>query len=132
MRKNFSKTKTAQAAETVANADGSPLDEVPNERRAFLSFLFGAFSALGTGTVIMKVTGYAIIGAIMLTGSAFIAMCIWLLGLIAAIYYSLRTFGRAFDYVAKERIDHDIVRTREWIGAKYERITGLFVKKVPA
>lgn len=139
------KTQTAQAAEQAVHID-PVIDtngednvgvweqvrriaafagkEIPTGRNA----LWGAVTAvavtiLGTYSG-MQLAGYMAVGAIMLTGSAFIAYALLVLGFLAAFVTSLMAASRAAAYVANGQLEKDVVRVKNYF-------TGFFKKSEP-
>jgi hypothetical protein len=102
---------------------------IPTERRAMVAFSIGLATSMAVGATIGKITTMAMVGAVMLTGSAFLAMMIWIVGVVLAIYCGVKSFSMAFDYIAKGEIDRDVIRAKEWSENKVAQVRGWFKKQ---
>lgn len=141
------KTQTAQAAATVAQEHIDPVIdtngedkigvwsavrmiagtmgyEVPTGPRAVWGAVtMVAVTILGTYSG-MQLAGYMAVGAIMLTGSAFIAYALLVLGFLAAFVTALMAASKAGAYVANGQLEKDVIRAKNYI-------TGFFKKAEP-
>ena len=98
--------------------------EVPTGKRALWGSVTAvAVTILGTYSG-MQLAGYMAVGAIMLTGSAFIAYMLLILGFIAAFVSSMIAASRAAAYVATGQLEKDVIRAKNYI-------TGFFSKPEP-
>lgn len=77
----------------------------------------GAFTAYG----LAQVTAYLVVGAAMLTGSAFVSWLIGVLAIIVTVYMSLVTVSKTFAYMASGQLEQDVVRARGWVTGLFSR-----------
>lgn len=100
--------------------------EMPSNRMLIISTVascaVGLFSAYST----VQLGGYLAVGAMLMTGSAFLAWAILIMTTLLAAYVALITVSRTFVYMASGKLESDVNRARGWV-------TGFFgSKKVEA
>lgn len=80
--------------------------QIPDDwRRRCIAVVAGLVTSFATGYAVGVITEYAIIGSILLTGSAFVAMLILLLGLIVAMYLGSESSMFVYSQVMSKNID---------------------------
>lgn len=115
----FVDTETANDDNVVLRylkAQQDMLDQagVPTGKRFLCAFVASIVVAIGITYVSMALIDMAVLAAITLTGSAFVALVIWLLGAIATIVVSALASGRAFGYVASRAIDEHFASAKSF------------------
>ena len=89
--------------------------QIPDDwRRRSVAFVAGLVTSLGVGYIMAAITEYAIVGALMLTGSAFMALLILLLGLIMAMYIGSKSSIFVYANVMNKSVDRAFGSVRGW------------------
>lgn len=80
--------------------------QIPDDwRRRCIAVVAGLATSFATGYAVAAVTEYAILSALLLTGSGFLAMLILLLGCIMAMYLGSRNATFVYTKVMSKSID---------------------------
>ena len=80
--------------------------QIPDDwRRRTVAAVAGLATSLGVGYIVAAITEYAIVAALMLTGSAFMALLILLLGLIMAMYIGSKSSIFVYTNIVNKNID---------------------------
>jgi hypothetical protein len=96
-----------KAIDDFAEASGAP-----SRNRLILGWFVSTFGAMLIGYGLGTLLSYAIIGALVLTGSAFLATMIYVLGMVAAIYASWNAGQWISNYIVTKEIDADYARVK--------------------
>ena len=89
--------------------------QIPDDwRRRSIAFVAGLGTSLGVGYIMAAITEYAIVGAVLLTGSAFMALLILLLGLIMAMYIGSKSSMFVYVNVMNKSVDRAFGSVRGW------------------
>lgn len=123
------KTKTAQAVPTqptIGERFSAEFDQlmskygagVPSGTRIVVSLIASLCLGGAIGYFGGSLLGYAMVGALMLTGSAFIAWAIYILGVIALIYAGWKAGGWVGDYILNRKVDAHAEAVGTWFKAK--------------
>lgn len=146
--RSTTKTQTAQAAaqatkpviDTSVSDDQQPASimdtirgfsamagiEMPSNKMLIISTVVSCGAGLLSAYSTVQLGGYLAVGAMVLTGSAFLAWAILIVTTLLAAYAALITVSRTFVYMASGKLEHDVNRARGWV-------TGFFgSKKVEA
>lgn len=136
----FAKKQTVIDAESIESA------EPPDVGAKFAAFnqLFGlppdfviprfpiagfitniAVCALG-GYAAGYLASYLAVGCLVLSGSAFLAICVYVLGLVAGILAAMRAGAIAGRYVSTGQFENDYQSAKGWVVGKARSIGGLF------
>jgi len=101
---------------------GNVRGNVVSWKRILLAWVVGLATAFGVSYVITSLATYAAVGALMLTGSAFISVFIYVVGIIAAIYASYRVSVFVHLKVIDKSVDAAFAnvsnKVRGWFGNK--------------
>lgn len=80
--------------------------QIPDDwRRRTVAAVAGLATSLGVGYIVAAITEYAIVGALTLTGSAFMALLILLLGLIMTMYIGSKSSIFVYTNIVNKNID---------------------------
>lgn len=112
------KTKRTAAAKAAADATGSDErinqawwkfqaagDELlaemkaPSTTRLVAAYVIGIAASIGTGFLAASVVEFTMTAVLTLTGSAFLAMMVWVVGLVLAVYFGMHAFSAGWGYV---------------------------------
>ena len=89
--------------------------QIPDDwRRRSIAFVAGLVTSFASGYMIGVLTEYAIVGALTLTGSAFMALLILLLGLIMAMYIGSKSSMFVYVNVMNKSVDRAFGSVRGW------------------
>lgn len=127
------KTSISQAAaQTAHNEDASYEDQraaffagmfgsMPTGKRLIVSFIANvAVCAVGSYAA-GCVAGALGVAAMLLTGSTFLAYCIYFIVMIAGIVASMLAGSKVAQYIALGKVDQDYARAKSWIASKIGR-----------
>ena len=102
--------------------------ELPSNTRIILGLVAGLVMGGVTTYMGSVLLGYLVIGAALLSGSAFVALSIYILGLIGVVYAALKTSSVVSHYVYSERVDRDYFTARDAIASTASTVRGWFSK----
>ena len=89
--------------------------QIPDDwRRRSIAFVAGLVTSFASGYMIGVLTEYAIVGALTLTGSAFMALLILLLGLIMVMYIGSKSSMFVYVNVMNKSVDRAFGSVRGW------------------
>ncbi len=94
--------------------------EVPSWKRTLAGVVLGLAAASGVGYVIGTVAGMLIVGAVALTGMAWIGYVIAVLALVLSAWVSARVCGAVFGYVADKRVDEHVGAIKSTVGGWFK------------
>lgn len=100
--------------------------KMPSGRRMLCSIvaqLFVLASGLYSGMQVAALLG---VGAMVLTGSAFLSFLGWFVGMGLALYASLIAGARVARYIALGEIDNDAKRAKAWFSSKWSGLKERF------
>lgn len=122
--------KEFSASDYVKNLFSQLGLEAPTWKRQLLAWLASLGACAGVGYLMGQIIGYAMVGAILLTGSAFIPLVIYAIGVVIAIYASYRVGPIVYMAVIDKTVDR-------MASSAWNKATGLFrssghVQGVPA
>jgi len=99
--------------------------------RALVAWFSGLIVAFISGAIGGVLLDMLIQGALLLTGSAFLAMLIYVIGLVITIYAGMKLGQAAYRYIADERIDAHYRFGKTWLAYKGTQVKSLFVSDKP-
>lgn len=111
-RRATAKTETVDESEQIhadfhARAqEFSANYERATAKRRIVAWTLGLISFAGTASAALHLLGYAVLGAMLLSGSSFVATMIYLIGMVIAIYASLIAMNQTVAYVVSSRPEH--------------------------
>ena len=77
-----------------------------SSKRRIVAWTLGLISFAGTASAALHLLGYAVLGALLLSGSSFLATMIYLIGMVIAIYASIIAMNQTVAYVVSSRPEH--------------------------
>lgn len=122
-----------EAQRRMASAFSDVLIELgaPSWSRAIAGFVVSVAVALGIGWLIGYVVGYAMVGAVVLTGSVMLAGMIYIIGLVISMLLSAIAAGRAYKFVVSGDIDRAYEAAKDKVKAAVtpkKSFSGLFTR----
>lgn len=105
-RKATAQTETVEDSETLHDEPQSGLFEnmsLASSTRKLLAWGCWVFSFAGVASAGIHLVNYAILGALLLTGSSFLAMMIYLIGMVLTIYAAFIAGNEALCYVVSSK-----------------------------
>jgi hypothetical protein len=113
---------TAEQQETMAAAENlfSTL-KLPSMSRLICGVIFGIALAAGFGILMGYVVSALMIGAMAMTGSAFIANCIYVLGMIYAFIKGAKISVRGAAYIISGNVDKTFGGVTSTVGSWFKR-----------
>jgi hypothetical protein len=114
----------------AANEFAENYDQASSKRR-LLAWTAWALSFGCTASAATHLLSYAVIGAVLLSGSSFIATMIWIVGTVLTIYAALIAGNQAMAYVVSSRPEHHWQMVKSGVS----KIAGFFKRsddEVPA
>lgn len=100
--------------------------EMPSNKMLIISTVVSCTVGLLSAYSAVQLGGYLAVGAMLMTGSAFLAWAILIMTTLLAAYVALVSVSRTFVYMASGKLESDVNRARGWV-------TGFFgSKKVEA
>lgn len=99
---------------------------IASGKRALIAWVSGVVVAFGAGFAGGTLLDMLVIGAMAFTGSAFLALLTYVVGLVLVVYASMKLGSAAYNYVAHEHIDAHYGLVRAWVGYKGTQIKSLF------
>ena len=89
--------------------------QIPDDwRRRTVAVIAGLATSMGTGYAMATLTEYAIVGALLLTNSAFLALLIFLAGLFVAMYIGSKSSMFVYVSVMNKSVDRAFGSVRGW------------------
>lgn len=87
--------------------------------RIVSAFMLSLVAAAGIGAIMGHVISIAMVGSLLVTGSAVLATIIWFIGIVISMILGYFASKFTFDYVATAKIDAHVSSAKSWV-------TGLF------
>lgn len=107
--------------------------KMPSIKRLLIAFVLTIAVSLGAGYLIGFVLEYLVIGALMLTGSAFLGIMIYIFGIFFGMYAGGKIGGFIYNSVVNERIDAAYGKAKDYTLGYYQSardsVTSLFSSK---
>ena len=143
------KSKIAQAAAQAEDVSSKPVVEdttfsyveymrnmaaqfgvtLPTGREMLAGSIVTMLVGFVGGYAASAIAGYVFIGAVLLTGSMFLAWISMFITLVIGIYMSCIAASRAGAYVANGNLERDVVRAKNWVtgllGGATTRVTSM-------
>ena len=127
-------TRTAKLKATIIDAPAVEIPElsakdylfsqIPDDwRRRTVALAVGTAVSFGAGYLIGIITEYAIVGALLLTGSAFVGLMILLLGLIIAMYVGAECSMFAYTGIMTKQADKLVDSVRGFFARTPQGVT---------
>jgi hypothetical protein len=136
------KTQPAPAIESVAEPIMTPNDEasfsymefmrsmasmtgieIPSGKQLLAATIVGLAGGILGGYIVGSLATYVFAGALIFTGSAFIAFIAMVLTFIVGVYAASIASSRAAMYVATGKLETDVVRAKDWVVSKFAGLT---------
>ena len=96
--------------------------KAPSKVRLVAAYVIGLAASFGTGFIAASFVEVVMTSVLTLTGSAFLAMMVWVIGLILAVYFGMHAFSAGFGYVLSDTCTRHINVAKRVPG----RIAGFF------
>lgn len=95
--------------------------EIPSGKKLLIAAITGIVVGLVGGYLGSQLAGYALVGALLLTGSSLIAFLAWLLAFAVTAYVACIAASRASMYIAAGQLEKDFDRARGWVRSVFKR-----------
>ena len=118
----------ATFAATVESAFKMLGINMPSGTRTMLSLLASIVVAGVVGYAGSVLLGYLMVGALMLTGSAFITLAVAVLAVALTMYAGWKASGYVAGYIMSGAIDNHYHATNEFVAGKFNAVKGWFTK----
>lgn len=76
--------------------------KAPSKVRLVAAYVIGLAASFATGFLAASFVEIVMTSVLTLTGSAFLAMMVWVIGLILAVYFGMHAFSAGFGYVLSD------------------------------
>ena len=107
--------------------DSEATDQHIGWKRVLIAFIASIATSGLTGYLVGTVIGYALVGAILLSGSLFITLAIYLIGILMAMHFG-RIVGKAtYDFIALGDIDNVYASAKDKVSDAFNTARGWFV-----
>lgn len=125
------KTQTAQAIPEAAHEPEASTAEmlrsfaamagvkIPSGRQLLLGLVVAVVTSVAGAYATSAVASYLAVGALMLTGSAFLSLLMMVLTYAVGIYLTLKLSSRLGTWAATASIGDDLSATKNWISDKF-------------
>jgi hypothetical protein len=90
------------------------LDPALGWKRVLVSTVISMLASAGAGYILGTLTGYMALGALMLSGSAFIALMVYVLGIVVSFYAGYRIGPLVYLACVDKRVDSAFATARGW------------------
>lgn len=100
--------------------------ELPSKTRVLVSLVASVVVASGIAYFGGQLLGMLVAGALVLTGSAFLSLLIYILGLCVLAYGAFVAGRKVAQYILTSNVDSDVAAVRERIGGAKDRVLGWF------
>lgn len=97
--------------------------EIPSGKQLLAATIVGLAGGILGGYVVGSLATYVFAGALIFTGSAFIAFIAMVLTFIVGVYAASIASSRAAMYVATGKLERDAVRAKDWVVSKFTGLT---------
>lgn len=98
-------------------------------KRILLAWVVGLAAGFGVSYVLTSLAMYAAVGALLLSGSAFISVFIYVVGIIAAIYAGYRASVFAHLKIIDKSVDAAFLEARHVVADSFNSVRGWFGNK---
>lgn len=110
-----------QRAQFYAGMFGYKEGSFPSGKRMLISFIVNvAICAVGSYAA-GCIAGALGVAAMLLSGSTFLAYCVYFIVIIAGIVASMLAGSKVAQYIAFGKVDQDYARAKSWISSKFGR-----------
>jgi hypothetical protein len=93
--------------------------EIPSGKQMLAGSVMSIIVGLTGGYGVATIAGYVFLGAIVLSGSMFLAYLAMILAMIVGVYVVSIAAARAGAYVASGKLETDVVRAKSWVTALF-------------
>lgn len=100
--------------------------ELPSKRRVIVSLIASFIVGAGIGYFGGHLLGMLVAGALVLTGSAFLSMLVYILGLCLLAYAGFVAGRKVAQYILTSNVDSDLAAVRNTLGGAKDRVFGWF------
>ena len=100
--------------------------ELPSKRRVIVSLIASVIVGAGIGYFGGHLLGMLTAGALVLTGSAFLSMLIYILGICLIAYAAFVAGRKVAQYILTSNVDSDMAAVRNTLGGAKDRVFGWF------
>ena len=90
------------------------LDPVLGWKRVLISSAVSMLASAGAGYILGTLTGYMALGALLLSGSAFLALMVYVLGIVVSFYAGYRVGPLVYLACVDKRVDSAFATARGW------------------
>lgn len=135
MATRSTKTQTAQAipeapaaetefstAEMLRSMAAMTGIEIPTGRQLLVGAALSIVMGVAGGYVAAQLATYVMAGAILFTGSAFLALLAMVLTYVIGVYLTWRVTARTVSWVMSGSIEADAAAAKNWIGDKFSSV----------
>lgn len=120
-RKDRAGTRTVQAESSAEALRASLEAQLSDGKRQLAGALVSLTTGFVGGYAAGHIAGIVFVGAVLFTGSMFLAYVGMVLTLIVGIYAALLAASRAGAYVAQGHLERDVSRARGWVTSFFVR-----------
>lgn len=106
--------------------------EQPSWKRLLLAWTLGLATSFGVGYLVGQLTMYCVLGAALLTGSAFVALLVMVIGVLVSMYLGYKASLFAYTKVMDKSIDGAYNSVKEFSASSYNSVRGMFTKGATA
>lgn len=103
--------------------------ELPSWKRVAVSFVCAIAAAAGVGVLVGTLGGMLMVGAVAVTGAAWVGWIVWALAIIAGAVLGGKAASWVFYYIAEKRADAhvDVVKTKVggWFNSSKDKVTAV-------
>lgn len=99
---------------------------IPSKRRVIVSLIASLIVGIGIGYFGGHLLGMLTAGALVLTGSAFLSMLVYILGLCLLAYAAFVAGRKVSQYILTSNVDSDLAAVRNTLGSAKDRVFGWF------
>lgn len=100
--------------------------ELPSKRRVIVSLIASLIVGGCIGYFGGQLLGMLVAGALVLTGSAFLSMLVYILGLCLIAYAGFVAGRKVAQYILTSNVDTDLSAVRNTLGSAKDRVFGWF------
>ena len=100
--------------------------ELPSKRRVIVSLIASIIVGGCIGYFGGQLLGMLVAGALVLTGSAFLSMLVYILGLCVLAYGAFVAGRKVAQYILTSNVDTDLSAVRNTLGSAKDRVFGWF------
>lgn len=103
--------------------------ELPSWKRVAVSFVCAIAAAAGVGVLVGTLGGMLMVGAVAVTGAAWVGWIVWALAIIVGAVLGGKAASWVFYYIAEKRADAhvDVVKTKVggWFNSSKDKVTAV-------